>query len=493
MKSDLGFFPLETAGWPALLVDNANTIYRANQMAINVLGLSLEAASPPLASVWSPENATPADQFPAQWERTPVPSTALKFKTRSGSTLEYQAFICAIHKDNQRLLLLQLFPPGGEAALVQKQKLDCALQMARTVALDFNNALTTILGHSSHLLNLLAQAEPDHAWRAPLLEIEKAASRAAEVADDLGTFSRQEKENRNTTPPANLNLLVHRIVESLRQLQRPHQVSWAVQLERQLFTTKFDEGKLQQALLKILDNAVEALPGDGRVCVETRNCEITAPLQDGTGRISPGAYVCVEIKDTGVGIDPAALPRVFEPFFTTKQGGNHRGLGLALVYGIISNHGGTIAVSSQPKAGTSVRVYLPAERKFSQDKVISGSQLTGTETILMVDDEESLLTMGQTILSSYGYTVLTASSGKRGLEILARRSSPIDLVITDLVMPGMSGRELVDQIRAISPATRIIRSTGYVWPVAQNDSEPVLQKPYSSQQLLSRVRQALVK
>jgi two-component system, cell cycle sensor histidine kinase and response regulator CckA len=493
MKSDLAFFPLETAGWPALLVDQAITIYRANQMAVNVLGISLEGTSPPLSSVWAPENQVPADQFPAHWERAPVPTTTLKFKTRNGATLEYQACVSTVFKENQRLLLFQLFPPGGEAALAQKQKLDCALQMARTVALDFNNALTTVLGHSSHLLNQLAQAEPNHPWRTALLEIEKAAGRAAEVADDLGTFSRQDKENRNAAPAANLNLLLHRVVESLKQAARPNQVNWAVDLERQLYTAKFDEGKLQQAILKILDNAIESLPGDGRITVQTRNYEAAEPLQDGSARINPGTYVCVEIMDTGCGIEPAILPRIFEPFFTTKQGGNHRGLGLALVYGIVSNHGGTVAVTSQPGAGTAVRLYLPAERKFTQDQLVSGSQLSGTETVLMVDDEESLLTMGQSILSSYGYSVFTASSGKKGLEILARRDPVIDLVITDLVMPGMSGRELVEHIRAISPITRVIRSTGYVWPGAQNETDPVLQKPYSSQQLLSRVRQALAK
>lgn len=490
MKSDVGSFPLETAGWPALLVDQANTIYRANQMAVNVLGLSMDGASPALGSVWSPENAVGAEQFPAQWERSPVPSTALKFRTRNGATLEYQVSICSLVKDNQRLLLLQLFPPGGEGALAQKQKLECALQMARTVALDFNNALTTVLGHSSHLLS---QMEPAHPWRSGLLEIEKAAARAAEVADDLGTFSRQEKENRNAAPGANLNLILHRIVESMRQVQRPVQLNWTVQLERQLFTAKFDEAKLQQAILKILDNAIESLTGDGRITVETRNYESTAPLQDGTARVPPGTYVCVEVADTGCGIEPAVLPRIFEPFFTTKQGGNHRGLGLALVYGIISNHGGAVAVTSQPGQGTAARIYLPAERKLIQDKLVSASQLNGNETILVVDDEESLLTMGQAILSSYGYTVLTASSGKKGLEILARKNPAVDLVITDLVMPGMSGRELVEHIRAISPTTRIIRSTGYVWPGAQNENDPVLQKPYSSQQLLSRVRQALAK
>src|SRR6266699_3254935 len=220
-------------------------------------------------------------------------------------------------------------------------------------------------------------------------------------------------------------------------------VRWTLQLERKLFSAKFDEAKMQQAFMKILENSLEALRADGRVGVQTRNLELGEPAQDREVRLAAGAYVCVEISDNGCGIAPEVLPRIFEPFFTTKRDASHRGLGLAWVYGIVTNHGGGVAVSSQPGTGTSVRVYLPAEKRIVRDAGVSPADLSGAQTVLMVDDEDLLLTMGQTILSSFGYRVLTANSGQKALDILSRNDPPVDLVITDMVMPAMSGRELV--------------------------------------------------
>jgi CheY-like chemotaxis protein len=161
------------------------------------------------------------------------------------------------------------------------------------------------------------------------------------------------------------------------------------------------------------------------------------------------------------------------------------------VYGIITNHGGGVAVSSQPGTGTSVRVYLPAEKRVVHETGVPMDNLTGSQTILVVDDEDLLLTMGQTILTAYGYRVLLANSGKKALEILGTQDGNIDLVITDLVMPGMSGRELVEQIKCVSPEMPIICTSGYVWPVNQASERGYLQKPFTSQELLVKVKRAL--
>jgi two-component system, cell cycle sensor histidine kinase and response regulator CckA len=206
-----------------------------------------------------------------------------------------------------------------------------------------------------------------------------------------------------------------------------------------------------------------------------------------------GIYVCVEIKDTGVGIPPELLPRIFEPFFTTKKGGGHRGLGLAWVYGIVSNHGGGVAISSEPGSGTSVRVYLPAEQSIVREDTPPNTDLSGKETILLVDDEDLLLTMGTKVLSTFGYQVITASSGQKALEILDRNDPQIDLVITDRVMPTMSGRELVERIQQTAPGTRILCTSGYAWPSAQVSDQPYLQKPFTAQGLLLKVRQLLTR
>jgi CheY-like chemotaxis protein len=283
--------------------------------------------------------------------------------------------------------------------------------------------------------------------------------------------------------------VLQRCVETFQNSNK-EQATWHLQLERRLFAAKFDEAKIQQAFLKILENAVESFKGHGRISVQTRNLELAEPTQDRNVKLAAASYVCAEVSDNGEGIAADALRRVFEPFFTTKAA-PHRGLGLAWVYGIVTNHGGGVAVSSQPGVGTSVRVYLPAEKDFVRDTGQFVGDLTGTQTLLMVDDEDLLLTMGETILSGYGYTVFTANSGHKALEIISKSDRPIDLVITDLVMPVMSGRELVERIRQISPGTRILCTTGYVGPGHHQEHVAYLQKPFTSQELLGRVKQVL--
>jgi CheY-like chemotaxis protein len=332
--------------------------------------------------------------------------------------------------------------------------------------------------------------EPGHPWRASLIQVEKSAAKAAEIANDLGTFSRQEKEVR-AQAAGNLNPLLERSVEFFQQNAGQEAVQWTLQLDRKLFAAKFDEAKMQQAFMKILENAVQALQDRGRITIQTRNIELAQGTQDRNAKLAAGAYVCVEISDNGSGIEPEVLPHVFEPFFTTKRGANHRGLGLAWVYGIVTNHGGGVAISSQPGVGTSVRVYLPAEKRIVRDHGLASDDLSGNQTILIVDDEDLLLTMGQTILSSYGYRVLTANGGQKALDVLAQKDLTVDLVITDLVMPAMSGRELVEHIRKVSPDTRIICTSGYVWPAGQENDGTYLQKPFTSQELLLKVKEAL--
>ncbi|HEY5233308.1 MAG TPA: ATP-binding protein [Verrucomicrobiae bacterium] len=370
--------------------------------------------------------------------------------------------------------------------LILKQKLDCALQLARTVSLDFNNALTSILGHVSFLLS---KAEAGHPWRHSLMEVEKSAARAAEIAHELQTFSRQEKESRRS-PPGNLNLVVNRCVEFFRNAHGGN-TAWKPQFEKSLFTAHFDEAKVQQALTKILENAFEAVAGgNGQITVQTRNVELAEPAQDRNVRLTAGCYVCVEVSDNGSGIPPDSLPRIFEPFFTTKKH-PHRGLGLVLAYGIVTNHGGGVAVSSEPGKGASVRIYMPAEKEIVQEPGGAGENFQGTETILVVDDEEMLLSMTETILNDYGYKTLTANNGTKALAVLSRDDVKVDMVITDLVMPGMGGRELVERIRQLAPDVKILCTSGYVMPADKKKWPAYLQKPFTSDGLLAKVKRVL--
>jgi signal transduction histidine kinase len=495
MKSS-AVFQLDNAGWPALLLDGATTICRANSAAIRLFGPSLEGATPLLAAIWSPENSSAPEPFFAQWERSPAPAVLLKLRGKGGNTLVSSAAICSFIKDEQKYFLLQLMPSEASAAsdsspqqmdqsAAHSQKLERALQLTRTVALDFNNALTGILGHTSLVLS---QIEPNHPWRASLLEVEKFAAKAAEVANDLGMFSRQEKEPRSQLA-SNLNLLAQRTVELFKNQTPAKTIEWSVVLEKRLFTARFDEAKLQQALVRIVENALQAIRERGRIAIQTRNVELAERAQDQTVQLAPGAYVTLEVSDDGEGIAPEVLPRIFEPFFTTK-GSPHRGLGLAWVYGVVTNHGGGVAVSSRPGLGTSVRVYLPAEKLVLKENGAASDDLRGNQTILMVDDEDLLLTMGQAVLSTYGYRVLTARSGQQALNTLSTNSS-IDLVITDLIMPTMSGRELVEQVHQLAPTTRILCTSGYIWPAGHHDESAYLQKPFTSQDLLTKVKQVL--
>ncbi len=498
-------FGLEGARWPAMLVNAGGAVLMSNAAAQTSFGSALSGNPAQLSAVWATENGKTIADFFVAWEKSPSVSADLKFRTSDG-VKNFSTAIAALSNDGNKWFVLQLLPaiaapvtatklsesvveakaiPTGDAAL--KQKLDCVLQLARTVSLDFNNALTGVLAHTSLLLG---KAEKDHPWRRSLLEVEKSAARAAEIASELALFSRQEKEARKV-PAGNVNTVVGRCVEFFKNAHGTR-FNWRLTNERALFGARFDEAKVQQALTKILENAVEAFAPNvnGQIAIETRNVELTEATQDRNVRLAAGTYVCVEISDSGTGIDEASLPRIFEPFFTSKKA-PHRGLGLALVYGIITNHGGGIAISSQLGKGTSARVYLPAEKGLQQQIVSSQSDLHGTGTVLVVDDESLLLTMAETILSDFGYKVLTASSGQKALEILAQPGMQVALVITDLVMPGMGGRELIERIRQTEPTLAIICTSGYVLPEDKQAGAGYLQKPFTSTDLLLKVKSAL--
>lgn len=509
-------FALENASWPALLVDPSGGIRAASQGARNTFGQIITTRPALDQSIWSKENEQTPEQFFASYDQLCDTPYQMRFKGRDGSTASYQAHVCPLQVNGEGLFLLQIFkapaseakgdpppppasPQNGTAMLVRtetgtvmevsvahKQKLDCAMQLIRTVALDFNNALTSILGHSSLLLGKM---ETKHPLRGSLVEIEKSAQRAGEIANDLAAFSRQEKDTRAQSH-GNLNDVIRRSVDLFKQTQA-ETIQWKLGLQNRPFSANFDEAKMQQAFIKILENAVQAMDNFGTIYVNTRNTEVNEPLKDGAIVLAPGAYVCLEIADTGKGIPPELLPRIFEPFFTTKKNLGHRGLGLAWVYGIVTNHGGSVAVTSEVEKGTFVRVYLPAQKKVVNDLTNDLADLNGTQTILMIDDEDLLLTMGEMVLTSYGYRVLTANSGQRALDIFAEKGKEIDLVITDLVMPNMSGRELIERLRRQTPNVKIICASGFVRPPSSEEKENYLQKPFASQDLLRKVKQVL--
>lgn len=536
MSSEFAFV-VENANWPVLLVNDSGAILRASRAASALFG-PLESGITLGSSIWASENKVIPELFLARSERSSAASHLVKLKRKDGQVLPFAVFVCPVTKDEERCYALQLFEDGAkpqpapapapsqdplpitpvaparaatapappptvapvppaaaeagatspmDAGQAHKQKLECALQLSRTVALDFNNALTSILGHTSLILSKM---EPNHPWKSSLVEVEKSAEKAAEIAHDLAAFSRQEKDVR-TQVAGNMNDVLQRTVEVF-QNSSGSGMKWTLNFENKLYTVSFDEAKIQQAFVKVLDNAVQSVTTNGHITVRTRNHDYREPEQDGTVQIAPGYYIAVEFIDNGCGIPADILPRIFEPFFTTKKGPGHRGLGLAWVYGIVTNHGGSVSVSSEVGIGTSVRLYLPATKKIVRDRSVKTDDLNGTQMILMVDDEDLLLTMGEMVLSSFGYRVLTANSGQSALEIFKKSGPEIDLVITDLVMPQMGGRELAEKLRKLSPGVKIICASGYTRGASPaEDDEVYLQKPFTSQDLLRKVKQVL--
>lgn len=501
MKAEI-VFQLENAAWPAFLVTPTGVLEEVNAAGQALFGDRLQQRE--LAAI--AEGETASSTFLSLCDQLTVPLMPLKFRNREGKPISFQTSITSLTLGPQKYFLFQLFPSGSGTAVnggmksvdgkgpsveinaSQKQKLDCAMQLTRTVALDFNNALTTILGHASYVLG---QMEPTQKWRFSLAEIEKASEKASEIANDLAVFSLEDKDKKSQVE-GNLNVLVRRAVQLFVTGERKN-IVWSQKFEKQMYTVHFDEAKLQQAFVKILENAVEAIPEgaevSGQISVQTRNVDVAERVQDGAVQLTRGAYVCVEISDDGAGIDAAAQSRIFEPFFTTKQG--HRGLGLAWVYGIMSNHGGGVALTSQAGQGTSVRVYLPAMKKIVEEKHLVDENLSGEGTILFVDDEDMLVALGQMLLSSAGYKVLTANSAERALEVFEREKEPIHLLITDMVMPRMNGRELIQRVRGAYPQTRIICSTACVRTANAVQHYNFLSKPFTAQELLRLVKSAL--
>ncbi len=508
---------LEAAPWPALLLDKEGQIIIANKSGRSLLGIS-PLARPTIQSLLStPEGSDTVGVLLSQLESAGSRSLLKSLRVRAGAYHLYSLASSTVNVDGDVYQLLQLFAAVGEPPAIKpevkpevapemkrepsplensvflKQKLDCALQLTRTVSLDFNNALTSILGHTSHLLDL---AEPKHPWRTSLLAVEKSAERAAEIAHDLAAFSRQEKDTRSHVA-GNINTLVRQTVDLL-QKSLPPGVKWRLDLKKKLLAAEYDEAKMQQAILKVLDNAVQAVGETGTISIRTTNVQIE---NDDAGKpfgIQSGSYVRIELSDDGPGIPHEMLPRVFEPFFTTKPNPPHRGLGLTWVYGIVTNHGGRVAIQNEPCRGCSVSIHLPSLKTLVTDTHERDEDLerTGAHTILMVDDEEVLLTMGETILSSYGYSVLTATNGEEALRLFKSSADSIDLVITDIVMPNMSGRELIEKLRVLAPDLKIICSSGYVPPAHKRptngtEEQNFLQKPFTSRDLLRKVKQAL--
>ena len=372
-----------------------------------------------------------------------------------------------------------------EAEMRQLQKIEAIGRLAGGVAHDFNNVLTVVIGRCQLMLS---RYQPDDPAYQDLDQIESTAQRAANLTRQLLAFSRNQASARQ---PVDLNATVTSVSDMLARLIGEN-IELAVALDPKLDLVMADPGQLEQIIVNFAVNARDAMPSGGRLTIATRNVMLNAAFVAAHPAASVGPHVLLEIRDTGVGMDESTLQRAFEPFFTTKAPGKGCGLGLSTVYGIVKQHEGYTAVESEPGRGATFRVYLPRIEvpvAAPRDDHGRGPLPGGTQTILLVEDEEAVRDLVREILSRLGYRVLVASHGIEALAVSDRFAEPIHLLLTDVIMPGMDGRELAERMMVARPDTRILFMSGYAEPPIPDDV--LLQKPVTPDALARKVAEVL--
>ncbi|MHB8398667.1 MAG: response regulator [Candidatus Limnocylindrales bacterium] len=375
--------------------------------------------------------------------------------------------------------------------LRQSQKLEAVGQLTGGIAHDFNNILTAIRGYAEFARRGL-EADPSRA--ADLDEVIANADRAAALVRQLLAFSRRQVLAPRVLEPASI---VAGIAPMLRRLLGEH-IELATSARPDAGRVKVDPSQLEQVIVNLAVNARDAMSVGGKLTIELANVELDAAYAADHPEVSPGPFVVLAVSDTGSGMDAATREHIFEPFFTTKEVGQGTGMGLATVYGIVRQSGGSIFVYSEPGAGTTFRIYFPrvAERPAAAEPVAVRPSTIGSETILLVEDEPSVRAFAQRALERQGYTVLAAENGAAALTLAASHGGPIALLVTDVIMPGLQGHELAEQLTAARPELRVLYVSGFTENSVIHHGVPdhdvaFLPKPFSADGLGSAVRAVL--
>jgi len=374
----------------------------------------------------------------------------------------------------------------------QAQKIEAIGRLAGGVAHDFNNLMTVVTGYSELILTRLG---PDDPLRKEIEEIKKAGDRATTLTGQLLAFSRKQV----LAPKVlDLNSVVTNINAMLRRLLS-EDIEFHTVMTPVIGRVKADPGQLEQVIMNLVVNARDAMPNGGRLTIETKNVELDKTYAQSHVSVKPGTYVMLAITDTGSGMDAATQARIFEPFFTTKEPGKGTGLGLSTVYGVVKQSGGYIWVYSEPGRGTTFKIYLPRvqeELEARPSGPAPAERLQGSETILLAEDEDMVRDLARKILQSQGYTVLEARDGPECLRICQTHAGPIHLLMTDVVMPGLSGRAVADQVAPMRPDMKVLYLSGYADTAVVNHGlldagRAFLQKPFSARTLAYKVREVL--
>ena len=375
-----------------------------------------------------------------------------------------------------------------EEQLLQAQKMQAIGTMAGGIAHDFNNLLMGILGNASLMLSEISAHHPFHT---EIKNIEQYAQNGAHLTRQLLGFARGGKYE---VVPTDLNRLIKKTTEMFSHTRK--EIRIYDKYEANIRTVNVDQGQVEQVLMNIYVKAWQAMHGVGDIYVQTENIVFDENDAQSHG-LKPGNYVKVSITDTGIGMDEATRQRIFEPFFTTKELGRGTGLGLAAVYGIIANHEGSISVYSEKGKGTTFIIYLPAsEKEVPKEKKLAEKFLMGTETVLLVDDEDMVSDIGKRLLERLGYTVLVAGGGKEAIEMYEKNKDRIELVILDMIMPGMGGGEAFDRLKTINPDIKVLLSSGYsmngqAGQIMARGCKGFIQKPFNLKDLSKKVRMIL--
>jgi len=492
---------MESASQAIISIDQTGRIVLANRRTEELFGYSLEELLGQRIELLLPESlrsshARQRDSYFASPHARPM-GIGMDLSGRRRDGTEFPVEVSLSHVEIQEGLFAIAFVSDIgerkrlEEQLIHAQKMEAVGRLAGGVAHDFNNMLTVISGYNRMIIEELSALDP---LRGYAEEVQQAADRAAALTNQLLSFSRRQIMKPRAL---NVNHLIGQTEKMLRRLIG-EDIELVLNLDPEVGNIKADPNHIEQAIVNLAVNSRDAMPSGGRLILETKNAHLDENYARTHIGVQPGEFVMIAVTDTGHGMDAATRRRVFEPFFTTKERGKGTGLGLATVYGMVKQTGGDIWVYSELQKGTTFKLYFPriTESVTGEAPATEARTYTGTGTILVVEDEKSVRDLTVKLLTQLGYRVLAAASGKEALEISEAFSGEIALLATDVVMPGMSGRQVADALLVRRPRMRVLYLSGYtentvVEHGVSDSSVDFLSKPFCKDVLGQKVREIL--
>ncbi|MCK5688935.1 response regulator [Myxococcota bacterium] len=504
--SDASFHTIFNSVNDIIIVHDATTgkVLDVNQSAIDIFGYSREEFNRMNVSDWSPDDVP---HFSDDWAARGISAAAdgqvidfqWQIKKKNGDIFWVEANLTQAQLDNRQVVLAVgrdiTTRKKLEEQLRQTHKMEAIGRLASGVAHDFNNILTAINGYADLIL---ATLPPDHPIVTDVTEIQQAGQRAAALTDQLLAFGRKQPAlprviDLNQRIADSKNMLSRIIGEDIHIRFVPTDTLWP---------TSIDPAQVDQILINLAVNARDAMPEGGQLTIETRNINITSNAYQEPKELPIGEYVVLSVSDNGCGMDEATRNQAMEPFFTTKTRDGSAGLGLSTLYGISKQNGGTLTVYSELGVGSTFKVYLPhcaktdAVEVSAAQKSLAASKIENNETILVIEDDETVRKLTVRMLETQGYKVHEARDGFKALELFETIKDEVHIILTDVIMPGMNGREVAEAILKIKPDMPIIFMSGYTENVIAhhgviNEDIDFLQKPFSAELLLLKVKEVL--